>query len=131
DRNFAFNWLAFFRTNKSASPPDSHAALNAGLALANFGIEAELGLGAFYVFNEVPKRIRKRLVRDSYDRPVAGWGLWIEEEFIISWYVIVILNIIPAIALFVGVFQSSKHGLTWFAVSAYGVALSAFVFSQW
>lgn len=99
--------------------------------MANIGIEVELELGAFYIFNEVPKRIRKRLARDSTGKPVAGWGLWIEEEFIIPWYALVILNILPAIALSVGVFQSSKHGLTWFAVSAYGVALSAFVFMQW
>lgn len=126
------NWLASFRSDQSAADSDFYTASNPERAVQDVGIEIEPALNNYHVFNEVPKRIRERLFTDpTCHKPVAGWGLWVEEEFIIPWYTLVLLNVLPTVTLFVGVFESSKHGLTWLALSAYGVTLSAFMFALW
>lgn len=43
----------------------------------------------------------------------------------------VTINVLPLVLLWLGVFESSKHGLTWLGVSLYGASLSSFVFAQW
>jgi hypothetical protein len=126
------NWLASFRSDQSAAGSDFYTTSNPERAVQNVGIEIELALNNHHVFNEVPKRIRERLFTDpTCHKPVAGWGLWVEEEFIIPWYTLVLLNLLPFVTLLVGIFESSKHGVTWLALSAYGVTLSAFIFAQW
>ena len=124
------NWIASFRSDQPAADSDFYTTSDPERALQGVGIEIEPVLESSHVFNEVPKRIRERLSSDT-SKAVAGWGLWVEEEFIIPWYTLVLLNLLPIVTLFVGVFQSFKHGLTWLALSAYGVTLPAFVFAQW
>jgi hypothetical protein len=65
------------------------------------------------------------------EKPVSGWGLWIEEEFIIPWYAFVFFNCIPIVSAVVGVYFSTKYGLGWLAVGGYGVAASSFLLTQW
>lgn len=111
---------------------DSHTTPRSETEMSGFGIVIDVDPAPFYVYNGVPKKIRERLFTDpTVKKPVDGWGLWIEEDFIIPWYTLVILNLVPFIALCVGAIESSKYGLTWLSVSAYGVSLSSFVFAQW
>ncbi|KAH7128673.1 hypothetical protein B0J11DRAFT_525472 [Dendryphion nanum] len=100
--------------------------------LRKTGVEIEVDSHALHALHEIPKKIRTPLSVDPNARkPVTGWGLWIEEDFIIPWVVLVIINLIPFSTLIVGLVETSKHGPTWIALSAYGVTLSTFLFSQW
>lgn len=77
--------MALFRSYQSDELSDDQG-INHDIQLADLGIEVELDTKSFYVSKEVPKRVGKRLVRQA-NKTVCGWGLWIEEEFIIPWQI--------------------------------------------
>jgi hypothetical protein len=53
-----------------------------------------------------------KLVSDPYcRRAVAYWGLWIEEDFIVSGTALSLINLLPAVFLAISVGLSFLYGL--------------------
>lgn len=126
----------FSRPSRLNTDVQNQIELSGQVELSELGIEAEMSLDSnsesFWVFNETPKRIRKQLIRDSSCKsPPAGWGLWIEEDFVIPWPFLVLINLVSAAFLAIAVGLSIRHGLTGFSVASFGVSLMALVLSQW
>jgi hypothetical protein len=128
------SWFPSFpsRLKVSSANNPTQIPLPEPLPLSALGIEAELSPEPCYIFNGTPKRIRKQLVRDpSCKIPPAGWGLWMEEDFIIPGRAVVLINIIPAAVLPIAVGLSIRHGLTWLSLATYAVGLTPLIFAQW
>lgn len=99
------------------------------IQLTDLGIEVELS-GSSYIFEGVPRRVREHLAPEK-GKTICGWGLWIEEDFIIKWYFLFLINVPAIVLLCVGIYESTRHGLTLLAVSSYGLSLTSYVFAQW
>jgi len=129
------SWLTLFLSRWSTQVPSpSNQTLHSvdAIRLESVGIEAELDRDSFWVFHETPKRIKSRLVRDAHcNAPPAGWGLWVEEGFMMPGYLLVLVNLIPGIFLAIAVSLSIHHGLTWLSMASYALSVTTFVFSQW
>ncbi|KAF4993493.1 hypothetical protein F66182_16480 [Fusarium sp. NRRL 66182] len=93
------------------------------IQLTDLGIEVELS-GSSYIFEGVPRRVREHLAPEK-GKTICGWGLWIEEDFIIKWYFLFLINVPAIVLLCVGIYESTRHGLTLLAVDQYSNALYA------
>lgn len=124
---------SFVSSSKQPPPAPTELELHALPSPLDCGFEIEISPPpASWVFESIPKRIRSKLVPDpSCRRAVAGWGLWIQEDFVISWTALALINLVLAVSLAISVGLSVKRGMVWFTIAGYGISLASFILAQW
>lgn len=107
------------------------------LWLSDASIQVEIDhtlVGSRYIHSRLPKRLRKNLVPEPYGiKPIIGWGIWVDEDFAIPWYIPVFLTIVST-----GVFVFAIRYTSENAPKANGWTIGSFlltpinlIFSAW
>lgn len=75
-------------------------------------IEIDLGsISPEYLIQATPKKCGKRLYPDEKGKVVRiGWGILIDEDFSVPWYVPLIVGSLSLVIFVFAVWYTSKHG---------------------
>ncbi|OCL12109.1 hypothetical protein AOQ84DRAFT_421171 [Glonium stellatum] len=123
---------SFVSSSKKLSPTTVQSELPDPPSPPDFGIEIEINPPTSWALESIPRKIRSKLVSDpSCRRVVVGWGLWIEEDFIIPGIALILINLVPVVFFAMSAALTVKHGIAWFVIAGYGVSFATFIFTQW
>jgi hypothetical protein len=90
------------------------------------GIDVDLGtVDPQYIFQKTPKKRREPLCIDPNGRVAPiGWGIWIDEDFYVPWYLLLISGVFSLGILIFAVLYTFEHG-----PSANGWTIGGFMFA--
>lgn len=87
-----------------------------------------------YIYNRTPKKLHRKMETDPNGiRPPIGWAIWVEESFIVSWYLPVLFLIIALGSFVFAIAYTATHGpiANDWTISTGTLSIITFVFMAW
>lgn len=122
-RSLNFSYFHIQLTSFLATNPDTDGQMVEWLQTG--GIDVDLGtVDPQYIFQKTPKKRREPLCIDPIGRVAPiGWGIWIDEDFSVPWYLLLISGALSFGIMIFAVFYTLDHGS-----SANGWTIGGFMF---